>query len=210
MKLYRLIAAAAIAGMTANAGTITFTGAIQNYTVSATGIYDITVAGAQGGSDNAAIAGLGALIDGDVQLTAGPQLANRRTLRRRRSGRQGGFSSSGCCDGGGGGGGWNGGGGGGGYSVGGAGSGGAGIGPLKFSPVSADRREMNISAIALGGLKQAQSSLDSAAKRIASDKSLPSPNDGVVLIQVKNDSASNEAVLKTADDLERSTISLLG
>jgi hypothetical protein len=69
---------------------------------------------------------------------------------------------------------------------------------------------MNISAIALGGLKQAQSSLDNTAKRIASDKSLPSPSDAVVLIQVKNDSAANAAVLKTADDLEKSTISLLG
>ena len=69
---------------------------------------------------------------------------------------------------------------------------------------------MNISAIALGGLKQAQSSLDSAAKRIASDTSLPDPKDSVVLIQAKNDASSNIAVLKTADDLEKSTISILG
>jgi lipase chaperone LimK len=69
---------------------------------------------------------------------------------------------------------------------------------------------MNISAIALGGLEQAQSSLDNAAKRIASDTSLPDSKDAVILIQAKNDTASNIAVLKTADDLQKSTISLLG
>ena len=69
---------------------------------------------------------------------------------------------------------------------------------------------MNTSAIALGGLKQARSSLDGAAKRIASDTSLPDPKDSVILIQAKNDASSNIAVLKTADDLEKSTISILG
>ena len=60
--------------------TFNYTGTIVNYTVSATGVYDVVTFGAQGGSAGNAfsgpqVGGLGAEIGGDIGLTAGDQLA---------------------------------------------------------------------------------------------------------------------------------------
>ena len=57
-----------------------YTGTIVNYTVSATGAYDLVTFGAQGGSagnsfSGPQVGGLGAEIGGDIGLTAGDQLA---------------------------------------------------------------------------------------------------------------------------------------
>ncbi|MCC8959037.1 hypothetical protein H8B02_38205, partial [Bradyrhizobium sp. Pear77] len=56
-----------------------YSGAIVNYTVQTTGIYDIVAFGAQGGNavDQAfaGFGGMGAEIGGDIHLTAGDQLA---------------------------------------------------------------------------------------------------------------------------------------
>ena len=54
-----------------------YTGAIQTYTVPLTGIYDITAAGAEGGqaaSRGFGPGGSGAVLSGDVMLTAGTPL----------------------------------------------------------------------------------------------------------------------------------------
>ena len=51
-----------------------FTGSLQSYTAQTTGVYHITVSGAQGGLGNAGISGLGASLSGDVTLTAGTVL----------------------------------------------------------------------------------------------------------------------------------------
>lgn len=64
---------AAFAGSNARADTIfNFSGTIVTYTIPMTGVYNIVAAGAQGGTSNDGIAGsLGAVISGDVFLTAG-------------------------------------------------------------------------------------------------------------------------------------------
>ena len=54
-----------------------YTGAIQTYTVPLTGIYDITAAGAEGGeawAHGLSAGGLGAVLSGEVMLTAGTTL----------------------------------------------------------------------------------------------------------------------------------------
>ena len=52
-----------------------FTGSIVDFTVPTTGTYDIVAAGAQGGSDSTGgLGGNGAIIGGDVMLTAGTVL----------------------------------------------------------------------------------------------------------------------------------------
>jgi hypothetical protein len=52
-----------------------YTGSIVEYTIPVTGIYDITAAGAQGGGgESGATGGSGAVISGDISLTAGTQL----------------------------------------------------------------------------------------------------------------------------------------
>lgn len=56
------------------AGTISYTGGIVQVTIPTTGIYDITAAGAQGGSGTGSSGGLGAVIEGDVLLNAGTVL----------------------------------------------------------------------------------------------------------------------------------------
>jgi hypothetical protein len=59
----------------ARADMFTFTGSIQSYTVPTTGIYDITLAGAQGGPGGLSmVGGEGAVLSGDISLTAGEVL----------------------------------------------------------------------------------------------------------------------------------------
>jgi hypothetical protein len=84
----------------AHASSFAFTGGVVDYTVPTSGTYDITAAGAQGGSDYYSSGGNGAILGGDVFLSAG-------TVLQIAVGGQGGVG--GCCgvggvDGGGGGG----------------------------------------------------------------------------------------------------------
>jgi hypothetical protein len=58
----------------ARAGMFTFTGNIQNFTVPTTGLYDITVAGAQGGSGHGTTGGEGAVLSGEILLTKNEML----------------------------------------------------------------------------------------------------------------------------------------
>jgi hypothetical protein len=62
------------ATVAAQAASFTFTGAVVEFTVTETGLYDITAAGAQGGAGRTTTGGLGAYVDGDVLLTAGTEL----------------------------------------------------------------------------------------------------------------------------------------
>jgi hypothetical protein len=64
-----MLAGALAIGGAARATTFGFTDTVQTYDVSASGIYDITAAGGQGGAE-----GGGAVIGGDVNLTAGETL----------------------------------------------------------------------------------------------------------------------------------------
>ncbi|HEY1934156.1 MAG TPA: PEP-CTERM sorting domain-containing protein [Acetobacteraceae bacterium] len=78
MKQY-LLAGASVLALTrvASAGPVTFdyTGAVVDYTVPATGLYQIVAAGAQGGADgNGVSGGNGAVISGKFSLTAGDEL----------------------------------------------------------------------------------------------------------------------------------------
>jgi hypothetical protein len=57
-----------------NIASLIYTGAIQTYTVPTTGIYALTVAGAQGGANGSNPGGLGAVLSGDVSLNAGTTL----------------------------------------------------------------------------------------------------------------------------------------
>jgi hypothetical protein len=70
-----LVFLAAVAN-NARADTFDFSGAIVTYTIPTTGVYDIVAAGAQGGTDGTGLGtgGLGAVIGGDVLLTAGTVL----------------------------------------------------------------------------------------------------------------------------------------
>lgn len=68
----------AVAGMLAMAGasqsapvTLSYTGAIVTYTIAASGVYDITALGAQGGSSGNFTGGLGAEVEGTLTLSAG-------------------------------------------------------------------------------------------------------------------------------------------
>src|SRR5271169_5381300 len=63
-----------VAGTGAEATTFNYTGAIVDYTIPVTGIYDITAEGAQGGPGDGGTGGLAALAGGDVSLAAGTQL----------------------------------------------------------------------------------------------------------------------------------------
>jgi hypothetical protein len=69
-----LLFAMVLAGSSARADLFSYTRAVVDYTVPVTGSYNITVAGAQGGSSGTT-GGLGAVISGDVSLTAGEVLA---------------------------------------------------------------------------------------------------------------------------------------
>ncbi|PRC93264.1 PEP-CTERM sorting domain-containing protein [Solimicrobium silvestre] len=63
-------------GASAQAVPFTYTGSIVDYTITTSGVYDLTAAGAQGGSGNGVgtTGGLGAQISGDLFLTTGTQL----------------------------------------------------------------------------------------------------------------------------------------
>jgi len=74
-SVYRAaLCASALLVANAKADLISYSGTIDTYTISTTGIYDITVAGAQGGTSFEGGGGLGAVISGDITLTAGTQL----------------------------------------------------------------------------------------------------------------------------------------
>ena len=68
MKHYLLAGTSALALLAGVAGahatTFNFTGAVVDFTVTVTGTYDITAAGAEGGAGG--LGGLGALAGGDV------------------------------------------------------------------------------------------------------------------------------------------------
>ena len=92
-------------------------------------------------------------------------------------------------------------------------------GPLKLSAAHADRTGMNISAIALQGLKQANDQLNSAANEIASPGAI-SPtgtNSDTVdlsaavaaLLSAKNNFEANLGTMKVADEVQQSTIDLI-
>jgi hypothetical protein len=72
VSLFAFFAAGAVANATP---TFSYTGAVQTYTVATTGEYDITVAGAQGGGNISASGGLGAVVEGEFELTAGESLS---------------------------------------------------------------------------------------------------------------------------------------
>lgn len=71
-----MLFALALSGSSAYADSIGYTGSETTYTITVTGTYDIDAAGAQGGDgrSTADAGGLGAIIDGDVFLTAGTEL----------------------------------------------------------------------------------------------------------------------------------------
>jgi flagellar hook-associated protein FlgK len=73
---------------------------------------------------------------------------------------------------------------------------------------------MDVSAIALGGLEQAQSQLENTAKRIANPVN---PVDGVdlsqeavSLLQARTDFQANLATLKVSDQMIQSLFDVLG
>jgi PEP-CTERM motif len=78
MHVYRLFGFLGViaAAATASGSPVTFsyTGTVTTYTIPTTGLYDITVAGAQGGPGDGTVGGMGAVISGDVNLTAGTML----------------------------------------------------------------------------------------------------------------------------------------
>jgi hypothetical protein len=78
---------------------------------------------------------------------------------------------------------------------------------------SADKTRMSVSSIALGGLNQAQASLENTARHIAGSAgqsdAIDLSTDAVALIQAKSDFAANINALKVADEMEKSAINLL-
>ena len=69
------VAALTLGGTCRAAFTFDSTGSLQQFTITTTGIYSFTVAGAQGGNTNASgRGGLGTVLTGDVNLTAGTVL----------------------------------------------------------------------------------------------------------------------------------------
>lgn len=78
--------------------------------------------------------------------------------------------------------------------------------------VVADRTDMNISAIALGGLEQAQIQLESAASSLAGAAGSDSVDlsAGIVaLMSAKNNFAVNISIMKTADEIQKYAIDLM-
>jgi flagellar hook protein FlgE len=89
---------------------------------------------------------------------------------------------------------------------------------LKLAPLPAERTHMNPVAIALQGLQQADTQLDTAAARIAG-AGASSPDGAnldvvglsaemVALMSAKNLFSCNLATLKTADQMQKSLINL--
>lgn len=58
----------------AHATTFSYDGVVQTYTIPTTGLYDLTVEGAQGGASRYASGGTGAEVSGQVDLTKGTLL----------------------------------------------------------------------------------------------------------------------------------------
>ena len=90
--------------------------------------------------------------------------------------------------------------------------------PLKSRPVSADKLDMGIAAIALQGLEQAQVQLDAAASNIAITGAVSAgPNldtvdlskQIVALNSAQTLAEVSVAVLKTADQIQQSVLNLL-
>ena len=90
---------------------------------------------------------------------------------------------------------------------------------LKSARVSADRWRMDLSAIALQGLQQADVQLETAAAKIASSGA--SSPDGanldsvdlsaevVALMSAKNQFSVNLSTLKTGDEIQKSLIDMM-
>ena len=71
---------------------------------------------------------------------------------------------------------------------------------------------MDVSAIALQGLEQAQSQFDAAARRIAAqpaDDAVSLSEEAVALMSSKNQFTANINVMKVADRIKKTTLSLL-
>jgi len=90
---------------------------------------------------------------------------------------------------------------------------------LKLTPHSADIGDMDISAIALQGLQQAEAQLDQAATSIASFGAASPEGAGldtvdlsaevVALLSARTQSAANLSTLKTADEMQKAVIDLM-
>lgn len=89
---------------------------------------------------------------------------------------------------------------------------------LKSEAVVADGTDMDMSAIALAGLEQAQVQLQNAASSLAgaAGSTSPSTSDSVdlssgivALMSAKNDFAVNISVLKTADQIQKYAIDVM-
>lgn len=72
---------------------------------------------------------------------------------------------------------------------------------------------MSVSSVALGGLNQAQATIENTVKRIndaaGQEDTVALSTDAVNLIQAKGDFQANIQVLKIADQLEKSAINLI-
>jgi flagellar hook protein FlgE len=88
--------------------------------------------------------------------------------------------------------------------------------PVAKSPAkprrSADKTYMQISAIALGGMNQAQNQLENTARRLSRvadpTSNVDLPTEMVSLMQSRNDFATNAKVATTADQIEKTTIDM--
>lgn len=84
----------------------------------------------------------------------------------------------------------------------------------------ADKEAVELSAIALQGLDQAQGQFNRASAQIATSFSTPSANTGgdivdlsqaaVGLLSAKSDFDANLKVVRVGDEMERTTLALLG
>jgi flagellar hook protein FlgE len=88
--------------------------------------------------------------------------------------------------------------------------------PAKGEWTSADKRNMEISAIALSGMQQAQTRLDKTATRIAAAADPSTPTDTadlsgnmVALLEARNAFAANAQTMRTADQIERNVLNIL-
>ena len=71
----------------------------------------------------------------------------------------------------------------------------------------ADKLAMDITSVARSGLEGAQRTLDLAANRIAN----PDLNsDKLALLEVKNQFSANAQAIRTADDMQKRLIDLVG
>lgn len=73
-RRYAVLCLAALFSSSLLADTINYLGSEQQYTVSTSGVYDITLAGAQGGSGFDSSGGAGAVVSGDYSLSVGTVL----------------------------------------------------------------------------------------------------------------------------------------